>query len=61
MRPPCSQQQLTDCEKKLNYYCGWPPFWCRGSVCGYIADVDGRVLHVRRGHGCTGHWTAYSL
>lgn len=31
------------------------------SVCGYIADVGTRTLHVRRGHGCTGKWTAYVL
>ena len=31
------------------------------SVCGYIADVGSRTLHVRRGLGCTGCWTAYTL
>jgi isopenicillin-N N-acyltransferase-like protein len=31
------------------------------SVCGYIADVGTKTLHVRRGHGCTGHWVAYAL
>ena len=31
------------------------------SVCGYIADVGTKTLHVRRGHGCTGHWVAYTL
>ena len=29
------------------------------SVSGYIADATNRVLHVRRGHGCTGSWKEY--
>ena len=31
------------------------------SVSGYIADATNRVLHVRKGHGCTGTWTAYEV
>ena len=31
------------------------------SVSGYIAQPHDRVLHVRRGHGCLGTWTAYSV
>ena len=31
------------------------------SVSGYIADATNRVLHVRRGHGCTGSWAAYEV
>lgn len=31
------------------------------SIAGYIADPAGGVLHVRRGHGCTGVWTAYDV
>ena len=31
------------------------------SVSGYIADATNRVLHVRRGHGCTGSWTEYEV
>jgi isopenicillin-N N-acyltransferase like protein len=31
------------------------------SVSGYIADAANRVLHVRRGHGCTGSWGAYEV
>jgi hypothetical protein len=31
------------------------------SVSGYIADATNRVLHVRRGHGCTGSWTEYDV
>ena len=31
------------------------------SICGYIAEVGQRKLHVRRGHGCTGTWTEYAL
>ena len=31
------------------------------SVSGYIADANQRVLHVRRGHGCTGTWSAYDV
>lgn len=31
------------------------------SIAGYIADPGEGVLHVRRGHGCTGHWTAYPV
>jgi len=31
------------------------------SVSGYIADATNRVLHVRRGHGCTGTWTDYVI
>ena len=31
------------------------------SVAGYIADPANRTLHVRRGHGCDGVWTAYRV
>lgn len=31
------------------------------SIAGYIADPDSGRLHVRRGHGCSGHWTAYEV
>ena len=31
------------------------------SLSGYIADATNRVLHVRRGHGCTGTWTDYTV
>lgn len=31
------------------------------SVSGYIAEPAARRLHVRRGHGCTGKWTVYSV
>lgn len=31
------------------------------SISGYIADAARRVLHVRRGQGCTGTWTAYEV
>ncbi|MBK36381.1 MAG: hypothetical protein CME26_12755 [Gemmatimonadetes bacterium] len=31
------------------------------SISGYIADATNRVLHVRKGHGCTGTWTAYEV
>jgi isopenicillin-N N-acyltransferase-like protein len=31
------------------------------SVSGYIADATNRVLHVRRGHGCTGSWSEYEV
>lgn len=31
------------------------------SVAGYIADASERVLHVRRGFGCTGTWTEYAV
>lgn len=31
------------------------------SIAGYIADPSRGVLHVRRGHGCTGVWTAYDV
>ncbi len=38
---------------------------CHGSsmrsICGYIAEPAERVLHVRRGQGCTGTWTAYEV
>lgn len=31
------------------------------SIAGYIAEPAKRRFHVRRGHGCTGTWTAYSV
>ena len=31
------------------------------SISGYIAEPAQRVLHVRRGHGCLGTWTEYTL
>lgn len=31
------------------------------SIAGYIAEPARKLLHVRRGHGCTGTWTAYSV
>lgn len=31
------------------------------SISGYIAEPMARVLHVRRGHGCLGTWTAYNV
>ena len=31
------------------------------SVCGYISEVGAATLHVRRGLGCCGTWTAYPL
>jgi len=31
------------------------------SISGYIAVPANRVLHVRRGHGCLGTWTAYEI
>lgn len=31
------------------------------SISGYIAEPSRGVLHVRRGHGCDGAWTAYRV
>ncbi len=31
------------------------------SVAGYIAEPAAGLLHVRRGHGCTGTWKAYEV
>jgi isopenicillin-N N-acyltransferase-like protein len=31
------------------------------SISGYIAEPAKRILHVRRGHGCLGSWTAYEV
>ncbi len=31
------------------------------STAGYVADPAAGVLHVRRGHGCLGTWTAYEV
>lgn len=31
------------------------------SISGYIAEPTAGVLHVRRGHGCLGTWTAYEI
>ena len=31
------------------------------SVSGYIAEPSKGLLHVRRGFGCTGTWTAYEV
>ncbi len=31
------------------------------SISGYIAEPEKLLLHVRRGHGCLGAWTAYEV
>lgn len=31
------------------------------SIAGYIAEPARGLLHVRRGHGCSGTWTAYEV
>lgn len=31
------------------------------SIAGYIAEPARNLLHVRRGHGCTGSWQAYEV
>lgn len=31
------------------------------SICGYIAEANKGIFHVRRGHGCIGTWTAYEV
>jgi isopenicillin-N N-acyltransferase-like protein len=31
------------------------------SISGYIAEPARRRLHIRRGHGCTGKWTVYTI
>jgi hypothetical protein len=31
------------------------------SISGYVAEPAKRLLHVRRGHGCLGTWTAYEV
>ena len=31
------------------------------SISGYIAEPAKGILHVRRGHGCLGTWTAYPV
>ena len=31
------------------------------SISGYIAEPAKRLLHVRRGHGCTGYWQTYTV
>lgn len=31
------------------------------SIAGYIAEPSRGLFHVRRGHGCTGTWTAYEV
>lgn len=31
------------------------------SIAGYIAEPGARVMHIRRGHGCTGTWQAYEV
>lgn len=31
------------------------------TIAGYIADVEERVLHIRRGSGCLGTWTEYEV
>ncbi len=30
-------------------------------ISGYIAEPSRGILHVRRGHGCNGSWTAYRV
>jgi isopenicillin-N N-acyltransferase-like protein len=31
------------------------------SISGYVAEPSQRLLHIRRGHGCLGTWTAYEV
>ena len=31
------------------------------SICGYIAEPDQGLFHVRRGHGCLGSWRTYAV
>jgi len=31
------------------------------SISGYIAEPAARLFHVRRGHGCLGTWTSYTV
>lgn len=31
------------------------------SICGYVAEANKSIFHVRRGHGCIGTWTAYEV
>jgi acyl-CoA:6-aminopenicillanic acid acyl transferase len=31
------------------------------SISGYIADPRSGLFHVRRGHGCDGHWKSYKV
>ena len=51
----------------LSDHAGDPAGICRHgaegmySVSGYIAEPEKGVLHVRRGQGCTGTWTAYEI
>ena len=46
---------------------GYPASICRHgernmhSISGYIAEPANGLLHVRRGHGCLGTWTAYAV
>lgn len=46
---------------------GHPAAICRhgskgmDSISGYIAEPARGILHVRRGHGCNGAWTAYKV
>ena len=45
---------------------GYPMSICRHdpnmhSISGYIAEPSKGLYHVRRGHGCLGHWHAYEV
>jgi len=45
---------------------GYPRSICRHgqdmhSISGYIAEPSKGLYHVRRGHGCLGHWHAYEV
>ena len=31
------------------------------SISGYIAEPEKRIIHIRRGHGCTGSWKEYDV
>jgi hypothetical protein len=31
------------------------------SISGYIAEPAKGLLHIRRGHGCEGHWQSYQV
>ena len=41
-------------------YCGYIAGGTH-SICGYIAEPEHNLLHVRRGHGCLGTWTTYEV
>lgn len=67
MQAQWGQLDVAAIKTMLADHAGEPAAICRHgavnmhSISGYIAEPAQRILHVRRGHGCLGTWTAYEV